>query len=100
MSHRIRTWSLLGLFLLLLATPQLLPLLPDVSPQEFEFVGTDNQATDAIGQLAPGYRPWAGGILPPPGSEMEGLLFLLQGSLGTAALFYFLHRSRRAGGNG
>ncbi|PLX78234.1 MAG: cobalt ABC transporter substrate-binding protein CbiN [Desulfuromonas sp.] len=96
MSPRVRTWSLLGLFLLLLAIPQLLHLLSDAGLQ---FVGTDSQATDAIGQLASDYRPWIGNILPVPEGEMEGLLFLLQGGLGTAALFYCLHRSRRSGGN-
>lgn len=59
-----------------------------------DFTGTDNQATDAIGQLQPGYTPWFASLWEPP-EKAEPYLFGLQAGLGLAFIAYFVRRCRR-----
>ncbi len=59
-----------------------------------EFAGTDDQATAAIGELRPDYKPWA--ALPwEPSEEAEPWLFALQAALGVCFIAYFAYRYRR-----
>ena len=59
-----------------------------------EFLGTDNQATAAIAEQAPGYRPWFASLLPPLSPSVESGLFALQAALGGGVLGYVLGRLR------
>lgn len=68
-----------------------LPLLQETSSS---FTGTDNQATAAIGELAPDYRPWAEPLLQPDAST-EKLLFAAQAGIGLAFIGYYLISRRR-----
>lgn len=63
------------------------------------FGGSDTQAETAIQQLDPSYKPWFKPLFEPASSEIESLLFTLQGSIGTAVIFYILgyYRGKRAG---
>ncbi len=55
-----------------------------------EFGGADGEAQDQIMQLSPDYEPWFESFYEPASGEIESLLFTLQGSLGTAVIFYIL----------
>lgn len=57
-------------------------------------LGTDDRAENAIRVLRPGYHPIAVPFFQ-PGQTAEGLLFVLQGSLGIAILGWVIHRLRR-----
>jgi cobalt/nickel transport protein len=59
-----------------------------------EFAGTDDQATDAIGQLRPDYKPWAA-VPWEPSEAAEPWLFALQAALGVGFIAYFAYRHRR-----
>lgn len=54
------------------------------------FRGADDQAREAIGTIAPGYRPWATPLLEPPSGEIGSLLFALQAALGAGFIGYWL----------
>jgi cobalt/nickel transport protein len=59
-----------------------------------DFAGTDDQATAAISELRPDYKPWA--ALPwEPSEEAEPWLFALQAALGVCFIAYFAYRYRR-----
>jgi len=70
-----------------------LTLLPFFIPHAGDYSGSDNQA-----QLDPNYKPWFAPIFAPASSEIESLLFTLQGSIGSAIVFYILgyYRGKRA----
>ena len=68
------------------------PLLLDGGTSEF--AGTDNQATAAIAEQDPGYRPWFASLLPPLSPSVESGLFALQAALGGGVLGYVLGRLR------
>lgn len=59
-------------------------------PQGVEFGGTDNAAEAAIGTLNKSYEPWFSPLFEPASSEVESLLFTLQGSIGTGIIFYVI----------
>lgn len=59
-----------------------------------DFAGTDDQATAAIGQLKPDYKPWAAALWE-PSDKAERLLFALQAALGIGFIGYFVYRHRR-----
>ncbi|MCC8379328.1 energy-coupling factor ABC transporter substrate-binding protein [Xenorhabdus sp. PB30.3] len=63
-----------------------------------EFGGADGQAEAQIMEIAPDYTPWFESLYEPASGEIESLLFTLQGSLGTAVIFYifgYYHRNRK-----
>ena len=68
------------------------PLLVDGGTSEF--TGTDNQATAAIAEQDPAYRPWFASLLPPLSPSVESGLFALQAALGGGVLGYVLGRLR------
>jgi len=53
--------------------------------------GTDDKAMELIGQISPGYQPWAEPIFE-PSERLEPLLFLLQALGGAGVLLYLLRR--------
>lgn len=54
------------------------------------FRGTDDQASAAIKELAPGYKPWYRSIYKSPGAEIDNLLFALQGAIGAGFIGYYV----------
>ena len=54
------------------------------------FSGSDDQGTDMIGQVSPGYRRWFEPLWVPPSPEVECLLFGLQAALGAGFIGYYL----------
>lgn len=84
--------------LLLLAGVALLVIGPLVMHQPQPgveiFTGSDDQATAAIAQNAPGYQPWFAPFWTPPSKEIESLIFALQAALGTGILGYYLGRRK------
>ncbi len=62
------------------------------------YSGADGAAEAVIQQLAPDYQPWFSSFFEPASSEIESLLFTLQGSIGSAVIFYILgyYRGKRA----
>ena len=83
---------------LLLAAAGLIALLPLLAPGggERTFGGSDDRATAAIAQLAPGYRPWIEPAWKPPSPTVESLLFALQAAAGAGFLGYYLGLRRGA----
>jgi cobalt/nickel transport protein len=55
-----------------------------------DFEGADGQAENMITEMNPHYQPWFKPILTLPSSEMENLLFVLQGSMGAGILGYVI----------
>lgn len=53
-----------------------------------EFSGTDSAVEDLISNQ--GYEPWFNPIWEPPSSEIESLLFTVQGSIGAIIIGYFI----------
>ncbi len=59
---------------------------------ESEFIGTDDQGGDVIGELDPDYEPWWDGIMGDyelPG-ETESMLFALQAAIGAIIIGFFI----------
>lgn len=59
-----------------------------------EFGGADGHAEDLIGEIAPGYEPWASPLFEPPSGEVESLLFALQAAIGAGFIGYYLGSRR------
>ncbi len=79
--------------LILLAAVVVIGVLPLVLPlggAAPAFRGSDDEGTDAIATLAPGYRPWVRPLWTPPGDEVESLLFSLQAALGAGLIGYYI----------
>lgn len=54
------------------------------------FSGSDDQAKNAITQVAPSYKPWFNPFWEPPSGEIESLIFGLQAAAGAGTLCYAL----------
>ena len=54
------------------------------------FAGADDQAKNAISEIAPDYRPWFEPLLEPASGEIASLLFALQAALGAGFIGYYL----------
>ena len=68
---------------------------PDADGVQAEiFAGADDQARNAIGQIAPDYQPWFEPLLEPASGEIASLLFALQAALGAGFIGYYLGVSR------
>lgn len=85
-----KTIILLGLVVALM-------ILPFFINHGGEYGGSDDQAEGQITQIDPNYKPWFSPVYEPASGEIESLLFTLQGSIGTAVIFYILgyYRGRR-----
>jgi len=79
----MRTLLMLLAVLFIIATPLVLG---------GTFKGTDDQASLAIEQTHPGYKPWFTPLWQPPSSEIESLLFALQAAIGAGILGYVIGR--------
>ena len=58
------------------------------------FKGSDDQASIAIKELAPGYKPWFKSIYNSPSPEIDTLLFALQAAIGAGFIGYYVGYSR------
>ena len=58
------------------------------------FLGADDKAKNAIGEIAPDYAPWFEPLFEPPSGEIASLLFALQAALGAGFLGYYLGAAR------
>jgi cobalt/nickel transport protein len=66
--------------------------------EESLFSGADDQATEAIKALSPGYKPWFSPVFEPPSGEIETMLFALQAALGAGVIGYYFGLAKgRAG---
>ena len=57
------------------------------------FGGADDQAKDAIMEIAPAYEPWFEPLIEPASGEIASLLFALQAALGAGVLGWWLGSS-------
>ena len=78
-------WLIAGA-IAIIAAPLVLPGLGGT------FKGSDDQGTDAILEMRPGYQPWSQPLWKPPSDEVESLLFSLQAALGAGFLGYMIGR--------
>ncbi|MEA9389331.1 energy-coupling factor ABC transporter substrate-binding protein [Acerihabitans sp. TG2] len=76
--------------LILLSLVVMLMVMPFFINHGGSYDGSDNQAESLVTRIAPHYKPWFTPLYEPASSEIESLLFTLQGSLGTAVIFYIL----------
>lgn len=58
------------------------------------FTGTDDQARDLIGTIAPDFQPWFVPLLEPASGEVASLLFALQAAIGAGFIGYYLGVAR------
>lgn len=54
------------------------------------FSGADARAQQAIGVIAPDYKPWFAPPFEPPSGEIASLLFALQAALGAGVIGFWL----------
>lgn len=78
-----------NLFLLLAAVAVILSAF-FFAPKGVEYSGTDDAAETTITSIQEDYEPWFSPIFEPAGSEVESLLFTLQGSIGAGIIFYVI----------
>lgn len=83
---------LLVLVVALVSVPLMMIHKPKPGPDGKEveiFVGSDDQAKNAVSKIDPSYKPWAKPLMEPPSAEIESLLFALQASLGAGFIGYW-----------
>lgn len=68
----------------------LLTVLPLWLASGAAFGGADDLARQAIGAIAPDYRPWFAPVFEPASGEIASLLFALQAALGAGVIGYWL----------
>ena len=78
--------------LILLVLALLISLIP--LAMYSDFAGTDDAATEAIGEIRPDFKPWFS-FLWEPAENHEPFLFALQAALGASFIAYFAWRHRR-----
>jgi len=102
---KLRTWMLCAAILLLTVLPLWFASAPPAPPggaSPAMFGGADERAQQAIGSIAPGYRPWFEPVFEPASGEIASLLFALQAAVGAGVIGYWLglsvarERARRA----
>jgi cobalt/nickel transport protein len=65
-------------------------VLPLIFLSGAEFSGADGIAMDAIGEIAPNYKPWFNSVIELPSGEVESLLFALQAAIGAGIVGFIL----------
>lgn len=93
---KLRNWLILAAVVLLTVLPLWLAAPPAIGPDGIPgeaFGGADNKAQEAIGEIAPGYRPWFSPLIEPASGEIASLLFALQAALGAGFIGYWLGAS-------
>ncbi len=74
---------------LLLILTVTLAVFPLVYARDADFGGADGKAEEVIAEINSQYRPWFSPIWEPPSGEIESLLFVLQGAVGTGFICYY-----------
>jgi cobalt/nickel transport protein len=90
---RFQNLIMLVLVVALVAVPLVLVKRPEPGPDGKEaeiFIGSDDQAKNAVAKINPSYKPWAKPLMEPPSGEVESLLFSLQAALGAGFIGYWL----------
>lgn len=83
--------------ILLGVLPLLVVKAPEVGPDGQKtaiFLGADDKAKNAIGEIAPDYAPWFEPLFEPPSGEIASLLFALQAALGAGFIGYYVGAAR------
>lgn len=80
--------------ILLLFLAVMIAVIPLLMQKDSEFGGADGQAEEAIGEIAPDYKPWFDAIWEPPGGETESLIFSLQAAMGALVIGYVVGYGR------
>jgi cobalt/nickel transport protein len=63
---------------------------PLIINKNAEYSGSDGKAEEVITEISPNYKPWVSSIYKPQSGEVESLLFVVQASLGTGIICYYL----------
>jgi cobalt/nickel transport protein len=88
---KARTWMIWTAIVLLTVLPLwLIGAQPGTSGTQALFGGSDDRAQQAIGTIAPGYRPWFTPLFTPASEEIASLLFALQAAIGAGVIGYWL----------
>jgi cobalt/nickel transport protein len=82
---KTRTWWILAAVVLLTVLPLWLTNAPAGA-----FGGSDDAARQAVGKIAPGYRPWFAPLVEPASAEIASLLFALQAAAGAGVIGFWL----------
>lgn len=91
MRMKARTWLMWAVIVLLTVLPLWLIGAPSGTPGSTAlFGGSDDRAQQAIGAIAPGYRPWFSPLFTPASDEIASLLFALQAAIGAGVIGYWL----------
>jgi cobalt/nickel transport protein len=102
---KARSWMIGAAIVLLTVLPLWFAAAPPAEPgmeAPAAFGGADERAQQAIGSIAPGYKPWFEPVFAPASGEIASLLFALQAALGAGVIGYWLglsvarERARRA----
>lgn len=59
-----------------------------------EFIGSDQQGTEAIEKIRPGYKPWFQSVIVLPSAEVERLMFSMQAVLGAGVVGFVIGHYR------
>jgi cobalt/nickel transport protein len=88
-----RSWMIWAALVLLTVLPLWFAAAPPAEPgaeAPAAFGGADERAQQAIGTIAPGYKPWFAPVFAPASSEIASLLFALQAAIGAGVIGYWL----------
>jgi cobalt/nickel transport protein len=97
MNSRIKICLLIAAVAALTIIPLIIVKQPPAGPdgkQAGIFKGSDDHASTAIKELAPGYKPWFKSIFNSPSPEIDTLLFALQAAIGAGFIGYYVGYSR------
>ncbi|WP_036171017.1 energy-coupling factor ABC transporter substrate-binding protein [Massilia sp. 9096] len=87
---KARTWLTWAVIVLVTVLPLWLIGATPGTPGTALFGGSDDRAQQAIGTIAPGYRPWFSPVFTPASDEIASLLFALQAAIGAGVIGYWL----------
>jgi cobalt/nickel transport protein len=82
-------WILAAVVVLTVLPLWLVNAPPDADASSM-FRGADERAQQAIGDIAPGYRPWFAPVFEPASAEIASLLFALQAAAGAGVIGFWL----------
>jgi cobalt/nickel transport protein len=87
---KTRSGWILAAVVVLTVLPLWLVNTPPGADASSMFGGADDRALQAIGSIAPGYRPWFAPVFEPASAEIASLLFALQAAAGAGVIGFWL----------
>lgn len=93
---KARTGLIWAAIILLTVLPLWFAAVPPAEPGSeapAAFSGADSHAQQAIGVIAPNYKPWFTPLLEPASGEIASLLFALQAAIGAGVIGFWLGMS-------